>query len=159
MSLGVTPRRLVTAVLALMFADHRLLANDLMRQVVDDDGTTVTVTAVPRRIVSLSPGATESLYALGCGNRIIATCRYCKYPPKAEQCERVGDFSTPSLEAIVSHHPDLVIATGGPQRELVQILRRTGFSVVVLFPKGLAGVYQDFDILGRLLGCEREAKA
>lgn len=141
-----------------MLAEQRGWANDLIRQVVDDDGSTVTVASVPRRIISLSPGATESLYALGCGGRIIATCRYCNFPAAATNCMHVGDFSNPNLEAIVGHHPDLVIATGGPQRELIPVLRRIGVPVVVLFPRGLAGVYRDFAIIGTLLGCEQAAR-
>lgn len=64
--------------------------------------------AVPQRVVSLAPSITESLYALGLGDRVVGVTRYCLYPPEAQQKTIVGGFIDPSYEAIVALRPDLV---------------------------------------------------
>jgi cobalamin transport system substrate-binding protein len=63
------------------------------------------------RIVSLAPSLTEMVYALGVQDRLVGDTDYCDYPPDAQKKQRIGDTLNPSLEEIVSLHPDLVVAT------------------------------------------------
>ena len=63
-----------------------------------------------QRVVSLAPSATEMLYALGWGDRVVGVTKYCHYPPEARQKPQVGSYLKPSLEAIASLKPDLIIA-------------------------------------------------
>lgn len=121
-------------------------------RIVDDIGTTVTVASAPKRIVCLSPGATEILFAIGAGDRIVATCGSCDHPAAARSCARVGEFSNPSLEAILAVKPDLVVATGGAQRDTVLRLRQGRTPVVVCYPTGVAGVLRNIRDLGRIAG-------
>jgi iron complex transport system substrate-binding protein len=77
--------------------------------VTDNGGTSVTSTAVPRRIVSLNPGATETVFALGAGDRLAAADTCSIYPPQAQAIStRLNTYPTPSLETIVALQPDLV---------------------------------------------------
>lgn len=124
---------------------------------VDDVGSTVVVTGPVRRIVSVSPGGTEILFALGAGSRIVGLCAYCNYPPAVAACVRVGDFANPSLEAILAARPDLVVSNGGPQRELVEHLRQAGVPTLVLLPRSVAEVYANISLLGRVLRRETAA--
>ncbi len=64
--------------------------------------------ADPKRIVSLAPSITESLFALGLGDRVVGVTRYCEYPPEAKTRAIVGGFVDPNYEAIVKLKPDLV---------------------------------------------------
>ncbi len=135
-------------------------------RIVDDVGTTVTVAAAPKRIVCLSPGATEILFAIGAGSRIVATCGSCDHPAAARSCARVGEFANPSLEAILAQKPDLVVATGGAQRDTVLRLRQGRTPVVVCYPNGVSGVLRNIRDLGRIAGrpsaaakLERDLKA
>lgn len=121
-------------------------------RIVDDVGTTVAVGSAPKRIVCLSPGATEILFALGAGDRIVATCGSCDHPVAARSCARVGEFSAPSLEAILAAKPDLIVATGGAQRDTVLRLRQGRTPVVVCYPTGVAGVFRNIRDLGRIAG-------
>ncbi|WP_415977122.1 ABC transporter substrate-binding protein [Rhodococcus sp. 077-4] len=73
------------------------------------DGGTVTIDAMPRTIVSLSPTATETLYAVGAGEQVVAVDADSDYPADAPKTG-LSAF-TPSLEAIVSYDPDLVITS------------------------------------------------
>src|SRR5215212_10182475 len=63
----------------------------------------------PQRVVSLAPSVTETLFALGLGNRLVGVTNYCDYPAEALKLPKIGGFMNPSLETIVSKRPDLVI--------------------------------------------------
>jgi iron complex transport system substrate-binding protein len=65
--------------------------------------------AVPRRIVSLAPSLTETLFALGLGDRVVGVTRYCAYPPDVLAVPKIGGHLDPNFEAIVSLEPDLVV--------------------------------------------------
>src|SRR5262245_46235316 len=80
-------------------------------QVTDGTGRTLTLPALPRRIVSLVPGVTEMLYAIGAEDRLVGRTDFCDYPPAARNKPSVGGTVLPSLEGLVSLKPDLVVAT------------------------------------------------
>lgn len=63
----------------------------------------------PARIVSLAPSVTETLYAIGAGNRVAGVTKFCVYPPEARNKPNVGGFLDPNYEAIVALKPDLVV--------------------------------------------------
>lgn len=87
-----------------------------------------------RRIVSLVPSATETLFALGVGDRVVGVSTYDDYPPEATARPRVGGMMNPSFEAIVALHPDAVVGVQGPlDMGLLQRLRDVG--VRPLFPR------------------------
>ena len=81
-----------------------------VRAVQDDPGGTVEVTAAPLRIVSLTPGATEMLFAAGAGGQLIATVQYSSEPPAARSVPRIGDVAAIDMERLVALHPDVVIS-------------------------------------------------
>jgi iron complex transport system substrate-binding protein len=77
-------------------------------------GVTVTIAKQPHRIVSLSPTATEMLYAIGAGAQVVAVDEQSNYPASAPTTKLSG--FTPNIEAIAAYTPDLVVAsddTGG----------------------------------------------
>ncbi len=65
--------------------------------------------SLPQRIVSMSPGLTETLFALGVGDRVVGVTRFCTYPPEVASRAKVGGFLDPNWEAIVALEPDLVV--------------------------------------------------
>jgi iron complex transport system substrate-binding protein len=65
--------------------------------------------AQPRRIVSTAPSMTETLFALGLGDRVVGVSQYCHYPPEASKRPRIGSYLRPNVEAIVGLRPDLVL--------------------------------------------------
>jgi iron complex transport system substrate-binding protein len=65
--------------------------------------------AQPRRIVSTAPSMTETLFALGLGDRVVAVSQYCHYPPEALKRPKIGSYLRPNVEAIVGLRPDLVL--------------------------------------------------
>jgi iron complex transport system substrate-binding protein len=84
-------------------------------------------------VVSLSPGTTEAVFALGAGSRLVGRSRVCDFPAEAAKLPSVGGFVDPSFEAILGLAPDLVIGVRGPGgRELAD--RLTQRSIATYFP-------------------------
>ena len=95
--------------------------------------------ARPARIVSLAPSITETLFALGVGDRVVAVSDFCDYPPAVKRLPRVGSFNAPSVEAVLGQRPDLVLATPSPgNHESVLAMQRLGVRVEVVDPERLA---------------------
>src|SRR5512141_2742111 len=93
------------------------------------------------RIVSLAPSVTETVFALGLGDRLVGVSVYCDYPPEVARIDRVGTFLTPNLEAIVAKRPDLVIAVPSPGNQSpVEAMQRLGLRVLVVDPRSVAQI-------------------
>jgi len=96
--------------------------------------------APPGRVVSLVPAITETLFALGLGPRVVGVSSYCDYPPEARSLPKVGTFSEPVAEAIVTLHPDLVLTSPSPGNETsVRAVERSGIRVAVVQSEGGLG--------------------
>src|ERR1044072_6994628 len=63
----------------------------------------------PTRILSTSPSITETLFALGLGDRVVGVSRFCRFPPAVLKVPKVGTFLKPEAEVIAALRPDLVI--------------------------------------------------
>lgn len=125
--------------------------------VTDDLGRSVVLPKSPERIVSLSPAATEILFAIGAGPKVVAGTEYDTFPDEAKKLPRIGGFTPQSinLEAILAHKPDLVIAA--PQKDVIAALEKLGIPVLALDPKGTADVWNNIELLGSATGCEEKA--
>jgi len=91
----------------------------------DDLSREVTVRDPPLRIVSLTPGATEMLFAAGAGGQVIATVEYSDEPPAARRLTRIGDVAAVDMERLVALRPDVVVAwpAGGNPAQREKIAR------------------------------------
>jgi iron complex transport system substrate-binding protein len=76
---------------------------------------------IPARIVSTSPSITETLFALGLGDRVVGVSTYCRYPPAVAALPKVGTFLKPDAETIARLKPDLVFVHKGPNNVLTQL--------------------------------------
>jgi iron complex transport system substrate-binding protein len=120
----------------------------------DDEGTSVTIPKEPTKIVSLSPANTEILYAIGAGDRVVATDDGSDYPAEAGPLPDVATFQSVDVEKIVAEGADLVVAAGlgfNPPDD-IQKLRDLGIPVVVLYAPSIDGVYQDIELVGKATG-------
>lgn len=127
-------------------------------EVVDDIGRTVRLPAPAERVVSLAPHATELLFAVGAGDRIVGTVSHSDYPPPARQIPRVGGYSRLDLERIVSLQPDLIVAwhSGNPVAQ-VERLRSLGLAVYFSEPRRFEDMADALLRLGALTGNRRQA--
>src|SRR5690606_134166 len=97
--------------------------------------------AAPQRIISLAPSVTETLFALGVGDRLVGVSSYCDYPDAAARIDRVGTFLQPNVERILIKRPDLVIAVPSPgNRAPVERLQALGIEVLVVNPERIADI-------------------
>lgn len=117
---------------------------------VDSTGATVILEAPPQRIAALAPHAVEMLYALGLGDRIVATVAFADYPPAAATIPSIGDAFNLSQEALWAANPDLIVVWGdAASPSLRQSLARRA-PVFVSAPRGLAGVAAELRQLAKL---------
>jgi len=128
--------------------------------VTDELGRTVRLSQPIRRIVSLAPNLTETVFAIGAGDLLVGDTDYCDYPAEATKKTRIGGPVNPSLEKIASLRPDLVLATRAINRlATVESLEQLGISVYVTDPRTVDEVLTSTDKLGRLLGAEEQSAA
>ena len=124
----------------------------------DETGRLVRINSVPRRIVSLAPGITETLYALGLESSIVGVTTFCDWPAAARSKPRIGGFTNPSIEKIVSLKPDLILATAdGNRRETILQLERLGLPVYVTNPSDTRGVLKSILHIGEITRQEKNA--
>ena len=115
----------------------------------------VTVSKRPARIVSLSPTATETLFAIGAGSQVVAVDDQSDHPKSAPRTSLSG--FTPNVEAIAGYRPDLVVIAYDP-KGLSGALGRLGITVLHQDgAKSFKGAYQQIRQLGLVTG--REARA
>jgi ABC-type Fe3+-hydroxamate transport system substrate-binding protein len=108
-----------------------------MRSFQDASGTAVVVSTPPRRIVSLIPSITETLFALGAGEAVAGCTTYCTEPRDGVATKtRVGGEKNPKLELIRELGADLVVANIEENvREHIETLRAWGIPVFVTYPR------------------------
>jgi iron complex transport system substrate-binding protein len=129
---------------------------------VDDDGTAVTLPAEPQRIVSLTPAETETLFALGAGNRVVGKVEdIANYPPEAADVPVMGRFDGVDVEQIVAADADLVLAGGGggTPPEAIEQLRSLGIPVLVLYAESVHEDLGDIELTAAAVGRLREGQA
>jgi iron complex transport system substrate-binding protein len=121
------------------------------REVVDARGKTVRVPDPPRRIVSLLPGATELLFAVGAGEQVAGVTAYCDYPEAARSKPKIGDLVV-SGEAVAALRPDLVLTTERLTRQSTADLERAGYAVFSIDPMSFEGIAEALLLVGSLTG-------
>ena len=110
----------------------------------------VTVPKRPARIVSLSPTATETLFAIGAGAQVVAVDDQSDYPKNAPRTTLSG--FTPNVESIAGYRPDLVVISFDP-KGLSEALGKLGIPVVHQDAAAtLKGAYQQIRQLGKVTG-------
>jgi len=128
------------------------------RTVTDQAGRTVILPDHPHRLICLLPSVVDDVYALGAGSDVIAVSDYTKYPSEAARKPSIGIPLTPSIETIVSLHPDLVIASADSNREeTIRQLEQVGVTIFVLNPHGIEGILSSISSLGEAIGREDAA--
>jgi iron complex transport system substrate-binding protein len=122
----------------------------------DGKSRSVTLEDAPQRIASLSPAATEVLFAIGAGDQVAAVDKFSDYPPEAKTRQQLDAFE-PSVEAIAGAQPDLVFVFYDPGN-LVDGLARAGLTVFFLeTPTSVEGVLEQIRLLGQATGHPQEA--
>lgn len=105
----------------------------------------------PRRIVALAPSLTETLFALGLGDRVVGVGNYSHWPPEAESRPHLGGLFDPNLERIVSQRPDLAVLLPS-ERDLATKLSRLGIGTLLVPSESLEDVEHSFTAVAARCG-------
>jgi iron complex transport system substrate-binding protein len=109
----------------------------------------------PERIVSISPTATEDLFAVGAGKQVVAVDQFSQFPPQAPRTNL--SYIDPNAEAISAHGPDLVILSV-ESNKVVPALERLKIPVLVYRPaQSLAEAYEQIEQIGLATGHRQQA--
>lgn len=128
-------------------------------QFVDDLGRTVSVPSQPQRIVSLSPGVTEIIYALGADAHLVGRTDFCTYPPQCQRVQSVGGITNLNVEKILSLQPDLVIGGSMIPQAAIEQLQRLGIPVAIVGEKNrFSGLVDNILAIGSLTATYDQAQ-
>lgn len=112
--------------------------------------------AFPQRVVSLAPGLTEIVFALGKGGALVGVTKFCDYPPAAANIKKIGGFLDVNIEAMISLDPDTILMY--PEHyDKMGPLKKQARMVVVRHGR-LADLLQSIIDIGRALNAEVEAE-
>ncbi|MEE9208512.1 MAG: helical backbone metal receptor [Gemmatimonadota bacterium] len=124
----------------------------------DDEGRSVTLAAPPTRIISLVPSASEILFEIGEGHRLVARSRFDDYPPAVLELPSVGDAIRPAAELVLAHRPDLVLMVGGADnRRAVEEFTRLGIAALVIRINTFEDLERNIRRFGQLTGSDSAA--
>lgn len=110
------------------------------------------------RIISLAPAVTEILFKLGLENQIVGVTTYCDYPFETQRIEKVGTFSNPNIEKIISLNPDIIFATGLEQALCVEKLRNLNLNIYVSDPSNIKELFDSIKEIGKITNKLKQAE-
>ncbi|NLK44749.1 MAG: cobalamin-binding protein [Tissierellia bacterium] len=126
-------------------------------EVQDKFGNTEIIEEEPMTIISLAPSNTETLFALGLGDRVVGVTPFCDYPEEAQTKEKVGDYSGNNLERIIELEPDLILVYGPGDEEENRILREAGIKVLGFLSETMDDIMKDIETIGKATGRNEKA--
>jgi iron complex transport system substrate-binding protein len=109
-----------------------------------------------QRIVSTAPSITETLFALGVGDKVVGVSQFCNYPPEVQKLPKVGSYVKPDIEAIARLAPDLIILqqSQNTQSERLDALH---LSFIVVPNSTLDDIYAEIQLIGKAAGVPERA--
>ena len=131
-------------------ADTKIVITDLK-------GREITLDKVPERIVSLSPANTEILFAVGAGDKVVGVTSFCDFPAEVKDVEKIGSFEGPNLELIQKANPDVVLAGGYIQEDLIASLEQLNIPVVSTEATDFNSIFDSIALIGKLSGNDQKA--
>ncbi len=118
----------------------------------DDNCGEVKVPINPSRIVSLSPAITETLFSLGCGNKVVGVTPYCVRPPAATKIKKIASYGYARTDLLRELEPDLILTVTGYQDKVANELKKNFEVYSFRLPATLSGVIDLFVKVGLVTG-------
>lgn len=112
----------------------------------------------PQRIISMSPSITETLFALGVGDRVVGVTDFCSYPKEACALPKIGGLLNPSVEAWVRLKPDLIIHQDDSHKLRINA-HNLGIETLAISMTRLQNIFETIKTFGEVLGCKSTARA
>lgn len=127
------------------------------RDTTEKPGVSAKISCDNQRIISFAPAITETLFALGLGDKVIAVSNFCRYPPEVQALPKAGGFLDPNLEAIVRLKPDCVIAYAN-HTSVLEHLERLKIPALVASGDNLPEILQTICLLGETFNRQQQAE-
>ncbi len=123
-------------------------------------GRTITLVRSPVRIVSLSPSATEMIFAVGAGERLIGATQYCDHPAEALSIARVssGTIEGVNRESILNLKPDVIFFKADHHQSLIETFEKFGIPMVGVGAESIEEMFQEAQDIGNFLGTQDAAE-
>lgn len=126
--------------------------------ITDDLGRTLTLKSEPKRIISMLPSHTETMFALGAGDKLVGIDGYSNFPkPQTDKLPKVGSAFQPDLEKILALKPDLILADDSKSSKLVGKLEAAGLTVYGGTAQTYNEVFEKIAVLGKIVNRETNA--
>ena len=127
--------------------------------VTDMTGREITLDEPATRVVALSAADCEFLYAVGAGDTLVGRGEYCDYPAEVLEVPSVQSGYDTNIEQIIALEPQvLLMSTMAQTEEQIAQLEEAGIKVVVSDAQDIEGVYTAVEMIGKLMGKEKEAE-
>ena len=117
----------------------------------------ISANVVPQRIVTMAPSVTETVFALGLGDRVVGVSEYCKYPPEALDKPRVGGLLNPNFERIVGLRPDAVLLLESSVQD-PSVFRKLQIPVLQVNHLSVDGILASIEQVGTACGADAKAE-
>lgn len=125
-------------------------------KVTDSYNREVTIDKEPERIISVAPNITETIYALGKGDKLVGRTDYCDYPSEASNVESIGTLTNPNIEKIVELKPDVVIVSTHFKKDNIDKLESLGIKIVSIYgEESFDGVYDTINKAAEILNVKQ----
>lgn len=118
---------------------------------------TVVASSYPQRIISTAPSITETIFALGAGDRLVGVTTFCDYPPEARNISKIGDFASPNVEVMLGLSPDLVIILKN-RGDLRDRLRAVSMPLFEVRQEDLSSILESIQMLAERIGERRNGE-
>lgn len=109
-------------------------------------------------IVTFGPNLTETVFALGQGDRVVGVTSFCDYPPEAATKERLGGYLDPNLERIAMLRPSLLILPGRHEK-LSDLAKQYNIPILNAHMDNMESIHKSIVDIGVALGCPDKADA
>jgi iron complex transport system substrate-binding protein len=124
--------------------------------ITDDLGNIISFDKTPKRIITLAPNLTETIFELGLDKYLVGNTVYCDYPEQAKKIEKVGNLLTFNYEKIVTLKPDIIFITvEGNTKDTFDKFHELGLKIFVSNPRNYAGIKKTFNDFGKIFGIEK----
>lgn len=112
---------------------------------------------VPKRIISLAPSITETLFALGVEDRVVGVTSFCAYPPGVKRIRKIGTYLDPNFEAILTLQPDLVILLK-ENAKVKEFCDAKGITFLLIDNHNIDAIIESITLIGEACGKGHKAK-
>lgn len=134
------------------------ISADNFLTITDSRDRVITLDNEPQRVISLAPSVTETIFALGAGDKLVGRTDYCNYPKETSSITSIGTLYTPSIEKIVELNPDVIIASTHFKKELLEKFNTLRINVIIVDDQGsIEGLYTNIRKIASIINKAEEA--